>query len=142
MALNVLVVDDSAVMRAMITRILALSGIPLGEVTEAGNGEEALAMLDGHWVDLALVDINMPVMNGLELIAQVRRRADAANLKIIVVSTESSQTRISELRQMGVAFIHKPFTPEQLKAKIVQATGVSDVPAHCGSDVQHGGPDF
>ncbi len=65
MIFNTLVVDDSAVMRRMIIRTLELSGVPVGDIHEAGHGKEALAVLDEHWVDLALVDINMPVMNGL-----------------------------------------------------------------------------
>ena len=68
MSLNVLVVDDSAVMRAMIIKTLRLSGLPLGEVHEAANGQEGLGTLDEHWIDLVLVDINMPVMNGEEMI--------------------------------------------------------------------------
>lgn len=68
MALNVLVVDDSAVMRGIIIKTLRLSGLPLSDVHQAANGEEGLKMLDQHWVDLVMVDINMPVMNGEEML--------------------------------------------------------------------------
>lgn len=122
MALNVLVVDDSGVMRSMIMRTLEMSGIDIGEIHQAGNGREALEVLDGHWVDMALVDINMPVMNGEELIEAIRARPAIADLPIIVISTEGSQTRIERLQQRGVAFIHKPFTPETIHELVQTVT--------------------
>lgn len=126
MALNVLVVDDSSVMRAMIIKTLRLSGLPLGEVHEAANGKEGLRALDENWIDLALVDINMPVMNGEEMIDRVRQNPETADLPVIVVSTESSDTRIAMLQKKGARFVHKPFTPETLRESIVKVTGVSD----------------
>ena len=123
MALNVLVVDDSAVMRAMIIRTLRLSRIPLGDVHEASHGGEALDALDRHWIDLALVDINMPIMNGEELIERVRARPELGGVKILVVSTEGSETRIRHVRSMGARFVRKPFTPEELRTEILGLTG-------------------
>ena len=123
MSLNILITDDSAVMRRMIRKTLELSGLPLGEIYEAGNGEEGLEAIDNHWIDLVLVDINMPVMNGEEMIQQIRSRADTQDLPIIVVSTEGSQTRIDRLEQRGAKFIHKPFSPELVLEIIQQALG-------------------
>jgi two-component system chemotaxis response regulator CheY len=125
MHLNVLVVDDSAVMRAMIVRTLRVSGLPVGELHEAANGEEALARLRAAWVDLMLLDINMPVMNGEEVIEHLRADPETADLKIIVVSTEGSDTRVSRLAERGVAFVHKPFTPETLRDTVLRITGIS-----------------
>jgi two-component system chemotaxis response regulator CheY len=125
MALNVLVVDDSAVMRKMIVRTLRLSGLPLGDVFEAGNGQEGLNALREHWVDLALIDINMPVMNGEEMIDRVRQDPETADLSVIVVSTDSSETRVEMLQKKGAGFVHKPFTPEGLRETISQMTGVT-----------------
>jgi len=143
MSLNVLIVDDSSVMRTMIKKTLKLSGLPVGEIFEAENGAVALERLDEHWMDLALVDINMPVMNGIDLIEEIRRRPAIADLVIMVVSTESSETRIEALRNMGVDFVHKPFTPEMIKQKIENLTGVC---ADAGQDdspaVPDSGPDF
>ena len=138
MMFNVLVVDDSAVMRAMIIKTLRLSGVPLGEIFQAGHGAEALEVLGENWVDLALVDINMPVMNGEELIDRVREQDETRDLAIIVVSTESSETRIQKILGKGARFVHKPFTPEILHQTITEVTGVdndwgSDVPAAAGS---------
>lgn len=125
MAFNVLVVDDSAVMRAMIIRVVKLSGVPLGEFYEAGNGEEGLRRLGEHWVDLVLLDVNMPVMNGEEMLRRLRADPETARLPVIVVSTESSETRVHALEELGVAFVHKPFAPEDLRATILRVTGVT-----------------
>jgi two-component system, chemotaxis family, chemotaxis protein CheY len=126
MVFNTLVIDDSAVMRKMVARTLRMSGVPVGEVHEAGDGAEALEVMEDNWIDLALVDINMPVMNGEEFIRRVRADESKRDLAIIVVSTESSETRIRALQDYGAAFVHKPFTPEMLREKIIQVTGVSD----------------
>src|SRR5436305_1383898 len=122
MALNILVVDDSAVMRAIVIKTLHLSGLSLGELHQAANGEEGLKMLAERWIDLALVDINMPIMNGEEMIERVRSNPETASLPIIVISTESSDTRIEALRQQGVGFVHKPFRPEMLRQTIIGLT--------------------
>lgn len=120
---NVLVVDDSSTMRAMLRKILHLSGVIVGNYFEAGNGQEALAVLEQQWVDLILMDLNMPVMGGLEMIERVRSNPEMADIPIIVVSSESSQTRIDDLESKGVKFIHKPFRPETARDLIVQLLG-------------------
>jgi two-component system chemotaxis response regulator CheY len=123
MALNILVVDDSAVMRSMIIKTLRLSGIPLSRIYQASNGVEGLNVLDGNWIDLALLDINMPVMSGEEMIYKIRQQPEYEDLSIIVVSTEVSRTRIKALSSKNVRFIQKPFTPETLREKIVEIIG-------------------
>jgi two-component system chemotaxis response regulator CheY len=142
MALNILVVDDSAVMRAMVIKTLHLSGLPLNEIHEASNGQEALQVLDQHWVDLALLDINMPVMGGEETLARIRQNPETADLPVVIVSTEGSDTRIAALRQQGAEFIHKPFTPEMLREVIMNITGVSDEQLMEDGAVSGSGPDF
>jgi two-component system chemotaxis response regulator CheY len=123
MSLNLLIVDDSAVMRAMVLKTLRMANLPLGEVHQAANGAEGLAQLQEHWIDLCLVDINMPVMDGEQMIRAVRGDRDLADLPIIVISTESSQTRISRLMEAGVTFVHKPFTPEMVRQIIKESLG-------------------
>ena len=142
MPMNVLVVDDSAVMRAMVTRTLRLSGLPLGEVLQAGDGVAALRTLGERPVDLMLVDINMPVMNGLELIARVREDAAIAGTPIVVVSTESSLARIAAIREQGLGFVHKPFTPERLRYVVLTQTGLTDESQLAGTAAQGDGLDF
>jgi len=124
MALNVLLVDDSGVVRAMILKTLKAIGLPLGEVHQAADGQQGLAKLEGNWVDLVFADINMPVMNGEEMIERIRANDLYENLPIIVVSTEGSQTRIERLLQKNVKFIHKPFSPETVLETVKEITGI------------------
>jgi two-component system, chemotaxis family, chemotaxis protein CheY len=123
--LNVLVVDDSSVMRSIVVRALRMSGLQLNEIHQAEDGIQALDLLGKHWIDLVFVDLNMPRMNGIELIDRVRQTPEIADLPIIVVSTESSTTRIQMLKEKGVNFVHKPFSPETLRTAIIESTGVS-----------------
>jgi len=134
MSLNVLVVDDSSVMRSIITKTLRISGLPIGDVYQASNGLEGLDVLKNNWIDVALIDINMPEMNGIEMIDAIRRDEETASLPILVVSTESSETQIEALRRKGVEFIHKPFAPEILREAVSRITGVSnDEGFECGT---------
>jgi two-component system chemotaxis response regulator CheY len=125
MPINVLLIDDSAVMRRMILRTLQLSGVPLGSVVPCGDGKQALETLQTCPVDLALVDINMAVMDGEQFLDHVRADARTANLAVIVVSTESSAVRVERLRSKGALFVHKPFTPEQLRDAIHSLPGLA-----------------
>jgi len=115
MVINVLVVDDSNVMRAMILKTMRMSGLPLGTVHQAANGKEGLDILQQNWIDLVVVDINMPVMNGEEMIDHMRANPEISDISVIVISTEGSNTRIERLLHKGAAFIHKPFTPESIR---------------------------
>jgi two-component system chemotaxis response regulator CheY len=124
MSLNVLVVDDSAIIRKMIIKTLGLSGLPVGEVHEASNGQEGLGTLETQWVDLVFADLNMPVMDGEAMIDQLRATEAWSDLAVIVVSTEGSETRISRLKEKGVEFIHKPFTPEQIRQVATNMLGL------------------
>jgi two-component system, chemotaxis family, chemotaxis protein CheY len=142
MAFNVLVVDDSAAMRSIIIKTLRISGVPLGEVYQAGNGQEGLQAVEENWIDLALVDLNMPTMGGEEMITQLRANPDTENLPIVVISTESSDTRIASLRGQGAGFIHKPFKPEELREQISFITGVSNESFDEGGAVSGSGFDF
>jgi two-component system chemotaxis response regulator CheY len=126
MSLNVLIVDDSAVVRAMILRTMKLAGIPLGEVVQAGNGHEGLAALEANWIDLVVADINMPVMNGEEMISRIRANPLWKDLAIVVVSTEGSQTRIDRLQKQGAMFVHKPFSPEAIREIVMKHMGVGN----------------
>ncbi len=116
MTLNILLVDDSRTVRTVIAKTLELAEIPVGELYQAGNGEEALAILAENWVDLVLADINMPVMNGLEMVERMHEDGLMKTIPVITVSTEGSMTRIEELKRKGVrAHIRKPFTPEMIR---------------------------
>lgn len=124
MAINVLIVDDSGVMRAMILKTITLSGLPLGEVHQAANGQEGLDVLDRHWIDLVIADINMPVMSGEEMINRMRAQPSLKAIPIIVVSTEGSSARIERLEGLGVRFVHKPFSPELIRDTLREVLGM------------------
>ena len=132
MAVNVLVVDDSGVMRSMIAKTIKLSGLRLGEIQQAANGQEGLEALNQHWIDLVIVDINMPVMNGEEMIDEMLENPELRDIPIVVVSTEGIQTRVERLKDKGACFIHKPFTPEAVRdtVKALLGDGVFDGPAN------------
>ncbi len=120
MGINILVVDDSKIIRGVISKTLHLSGIEIGRIYEAGNGKEALEILKNNWVDLILTDINMPEMNGVELIDEISKDEVLRTIPIAIISTEASQLRVEELKSKGVkAYLRKPFTPESLKNMIV-----------------------
>ncbi len=121
MALNVLVVDDSAVMRKMIIRALRLSGINVNEVFEAQDGQAGLASAMTHSIHLALLDVNMPGMNGLVLLEELRARPETSLLPIVIVSTEGSEERIDLIEERGAGFVRKPFTAESLVSAVVAA---------------------
>ncbi len=115
MSFNVLIVDDSSVVRSVIGKVIMLCKVPIGEVYSAGNGKEALDIVASKQVDIIFADINMPVMNGLEMIDNLERDGLMQKIPVLVISTEGSDTRIDYLRSKGVrGYIRKPFTPEQI----------------------------
>jgi two-component system chemotaxis response regulator CheY len=118
MSMNVLIVDDSGIMRAMILKSLKMSGLSLGEVYQAANGQEGLDALRQNWIDCVIVDINMPVMTGEEMIDHMKQDPEIKDIPTIVISTEGSETRLERLNKKGVAFIHKPFSPEMIRDTI------------------------
>ena len=119
MAKSLLIVDDSATMRKIILRTIRMSGLEFDRTEEAGNGSEALGKLGSGPVDIMLCDVNMPEMNGMELVKKVREMDSCVNMKIIMVSTESSQELINNLIAEGAnGYITKPFTPEKFQEKL------------------------
>lgn len=125
MVLNILIVDDSEVMRKVIRRIVNLSGFEIGMVFEAEHGEEALKVLNDNWIDVVISDINMPVMNGIELLKKIKESDTISDTPVIVVSTEGRSERIEEIMKLGAAgFITKPFNPEEIRGIICEALGV------------------
>jgi two-component system chemotaxis response regulator CheY len=119
MAKSLLIVDDSATMRKIIMRTVRMSGLEFDRTEEAGNGNETLEKLGGGPVDIMLCDLNMPEMNGTELVKKVREMDSCADTKIIMVSTESSQELIGNVISDGAnGYITKPFTPEKFQEKL------------------------
>jgi two-component system chemotaxis response regulator CheY len=124
MAYNVLIVDDSAIVRAVVAKTLRIAGVDVGEVYQASNGEEAIAKLESTWIDLVLADINMPVMDGLELVKRMSEKGMLKSIPVAIISTDRSVTRMAELKAQGVgAYLNKPFTPESVKAVVDELLG-------------------
>jgi len=124
MSVNVLVVDDSDVIRTMVMKTMRLADIPLGTAFEASNGREALEVLEDNWVDVVLADINMPIMDGLEMIEHIRASANFADVPVVVISTDGAESRAQRLRELGVeTYLRKPFTPEQVRDVINEVAG-------------------
>ena len=120
MAKSLLIVDDSATMRKIIMRTVRMSGLDFDRTEEAGNGAEAIEKLKEATVDIILCDVNMPEMNGIDMVKKVRSELPTCSqTKIIMVSTESSQELIDGLLASGAnGYITKPFTPEKFQEKL------------------------
>lgn len=127
MSYNILIVDDSSLTRVAIKRIIGMVDIDATDILEACNGVEALDILSENDVDLVLADLNMPEMGGVELIQKMKESDDLANIPVVVVSTESSTTRVKELVEDGIKdFLHKPFTPEEFRTILAKNLAVSE----------------
>lgn len=117
---RVLIVDDSSVMRKIVERSLRQAEIKIAEVLEAGNGAEALGVLNNGKVDLILCDINMPVMDGLEFIKQLSGVENAKGVPVVMITTEGSENHVVQALSAGArGYIRKPFTPDQVKGQVV-----------------------
>lgn len=124
MAYNILLVDDSITVRAVIKKTLGLIDIDIGEIFEAENGNQALKSLSENWIDLVFADINMPVMGGIEMIRKMKEDDMLSKTPVIIVSTEGSKTRIDQLKKDGITdYIRKPFTPEDIRRVIEKVMG-------------------
>ena len=131
MAKSLLIVDDSATMRKIVMKTVRMSGLEFDQIEEAGNGAEAIDKLKNGAVDLVLCDINMPEMSGIEMVKKVRSDVpECSNTKIVMVSTESSQTLIDELLAEGAdGYITKPFTPEKFQEKLTTLAEKNELPS-------------
>jgi two-component system chemotaxis response regulator CheY len=119
MALDVLIVDDSAAIRKILQRVLVQADVALGTVYEANDGVEALEKLKNGKVGLILSDINMPNMDGLELLGKVRAEQSLQDVPIIMITTEGSQNKVMQALQLGAnGYVRKPFTADQIKEKL------------------------
>jgi len=118
-SLDVLIVDDSAAIRKILHRVLIQAEIPLGKVHEAGDGLDALEKLKTETVGLILSDINMPNMDGIELLGKLKENAALKSVPIVMVTTEGSQAKVMQALELGaVGYVRKPFTAEQIKEKL------------------------
>ena len=117
--MKALVVDDSPVMRALIKRILELSGRELEHVAEAENGREALEVIAKEAVDLVFCDINMPEMDGEQFLTALAAEGKVQRTCVIVVSTDGTNGRMDRMLNLGArGYLTKPFTPEAIRTTL------------------------
>jgi len=125
MSCNVLIVDDSPILRKAIKKVVRLAGIEDDRIHEAGNGRDALAILETVWIDLVLLDLNMPVMDGEQFAQELRKRPELQGVAVVIVSTEANKDRLQRLRDLGIVdSLRKPFEPEDLCKMISKVLGV------------------
>ncbi len=120
MGYNVLIVDDSPIIRKMVAKTLKISDLDINEYHFAENGRQALMLLDDNWIDIVFADINMPEMNGMEMVEKMVEKELLSTIPVVIISTERSRERIQALKAMGIsAYLHKPFVPEDF-ARVVR----------------------
>jgi len=112
MAKTILVIDDSASLRQVVKMALTGAGY---NVIEAGDGQAALALLDGRQVNMAICDVNMPIMNGIEFVRAAKALAAYKFMPILMLTTESQEEKKEQGKAAGAkAWMVKPFSPTQL----------------------------
>lgn len=127
MAYNILVVDDSPPMRVVIKRTIKASGFKSGIFHDASDGKAALEVLKANWIDLVLTDYNMPNMDGLQLISEMKDDETLKDIPVVFITTEGSATRVNEFLEKGAAgYIQKPFSPEEIRQKLNKFLGEED----------------
>jgi two-component system chemotaxis response regulator CheY len=116
---DVLVVDDSAAIRKILQRVLRQTGMAIKTIHEAGDGQEALEILEAHRPALVLTDINMPKMDGLQFLAAVKASDAWREIPVVIITTEGGEVKVGEAVKLGAAgYVRKPFTADQIKEKL------------------------
>ena len=132
MAYNILIVDDSTPMRAVIRKVIRASGFNIGTFFEAANGTEALSVLNANWLDLILTDYNMPDMNGLELLKRMKTDDCMQTIPVVMITTEGSRERVDTFMAHGAAaYVKKPFTPETIREMLNTILGEPEDGQRC-----------
>jgi two-component system, chemotaxis family, chemotaxis protein CheY len=116
MAITILVIDDSASLRQVVAMTLKGAGY---DVLQAGNGKEALALLDGRKIAMAVCDVNMPVMGGIEFVVAAKQLAAYKFMPILMLTTETSDEKKAAGKAAGAkAWMVKPFSPSSLLSAV------------------------
>ena len=143
MSFNVLIVDDSKSVRSVIKKIITISGFRMDQCYEAVNGKQALEILSKESVDVILSDLNMPEMNGLELLAAIKADSRLQEIPVIIISTEGSDEKRKAVLEMGAKqFIKKPFSPERVRKVLYEVIGMEDEEIHERNEKDNDGSDF
>jgi two-component system, chemotaxis family, chemotaxis protein CheY len=116
---NLLIVDDSTAIRKILLRVLSQTGLPLGQVLEASDGQDALKLMETHQFALILSDINMPNMDGLQLLRALRASEQWKDVPVVMITTEGSQDKVQEAVDLGAtSYVRKPFSADLLRDKL------------------------
>jgi len=108
----------------MIKKVIKLSGFQVKDIFEASNGREGLDVLSQNWIDVVLTDINMPEMNGIEFLKNIRDSELFSNIPVVLITTEGSEAKVQEAYSLGAnGYVTKPFTPETIKDVLVDIIG-------------------
>ena len=143
MSFNVLIVDDSKSVRSVIKKIITISGFRMDQCYEAVNGKQALEILSKESVDVILSDLNMPEMNGLEMLAAIKADSRLQGIPVIIISTEGSDEKRKAVLEMGAKqFIKKPFSPERVRKVLYEVIGMEDEEIHERNEKDNDGSDF
>jgi len=141
MPYNILIVDDSSCMRKVLRKTITMCGIGDVSFYEAENGAVALKLIHDEWIDLIFTDINMPVMNGLELVQNLRSDDSIKNTPIIVVTSDTNVESTEEVKTHNIKdIIYKPFRPEAVRMLLINLLGLEDNQNE--DDSNFGGLDF
>ena len=126
MSYRILIVDDSPVMRKLVQRVVEMSGFSPDDCFCAGNGLEALEVLGSRVIDLILTDINMPRMDGEELMRALKVDENLREIPVLILSTDATSRRMREMFALGAqGYLTKPFTPEALHLELQRISGVT-----------------
>ncbi len=143
MSFNLLIVDDSSSMRSVVKKIVDLSGVGVNQLLEAENGRRALEVLGDNWVDAVILDINMPEMNGLELLQRMSEDALLKNIPVVMMTTEASEAHVKTAFELGAkGFIRKPFLPEEVRRMLLGVLGFDEKGDYGERQRDPGGVDF
>lgn len=136
--MNILIVDDSSPMRAVIIKTIKASGFAIDNFLEASDGMAALKTIrENARIDLIITDYNMPKMNGLELLYEMRKDPGISDIPVVFVTSEGSHDRMDTFIQSGAAdYLKKPFTPEAVKKKLCNIFGekANEIIAESGNE--------
>ncbi|HEX3875749.1 MAG TPA: response regulator [Bryobacteraceae bacterium] len=121
-----MIVDDSRAMRTFIRRVIDLSGLAVTECIEACNGRDAIDKLREQKIDAVLSDINMPEMDGEEMLRSLSQDEQLRKIPVIIVSTDASSNRMEQMKALGArGYLGKPFRPEELRDAVEESIGTT-----------------
>ena len=126
MSYDILIVDDSALTRALIKRTIKLTELPIGALHEADDGQSGLELLATRSVDLVLADLHMPKMGGVEMTTRILADDQTRDIPVVIISAEPDDEQIDKLKHNGIkGYLRKPFTPEDLCHLLTELLGVA-----------------